>query len=572
MRNQMIGLFALMFAILFSCTKDDRVNQVKNDGMVDFTIKTSIPQGIKTYASNNGGAVNLEGKGYILRYIMEAWTEDGVLAYRGCQTVSSSFTTQDVTFKVRLLAKKYNFLFWADFVTGYDAKDLYYATSINTGSTEAEVEASPVNVGDGLKAISMKSTAANYDICNDARDAYFKRVDVDLTTIDQVQGTILLERPFGKYRLVATDAPEGYLTSGEVKSARINYNVSAPTQSKFPTIFNVLTGEPDMTNGLLSMDSYYGAVTAVSKEDVVIYADQPNEKTYTNAIVLAYDYIFAPTETSGLTPQTVTFTATAYSGADGSTGEMKSRDIPNVPIVQNVLTTILGDFFTNTATMKIIVEDKFAGEIVYNQFINEDAATWFAAATGDKSATVSNNPSGGFDVVFNSTNANQLRFDLIPAAKMSAADAAVYFKDGFTLEVDAYVAPGSYVGFVMGMQGYSIYATVGGGTTNFDFTGGITYNPGGANGKADGDIKIVYRVTEGTTWVSGSPSRPLFTVDVYDSSNARVAGASGIYNGRVFRNGDGTINGNIVRPSSFFFENIALPSSITLKSVLVTAN
>jgi hypothetical protein len=72
-------------------------------------------------------------------------------------------------------------------------------------------------------------------------------------------------------------------------------------------------------------------------------------------VVLAYDYIFASAAGTA-----VAFNATVF---DKSATEIGYREISNIPIVRNKLTTIIGKFFTNTAVMTVIVEDNFGGSI-----------------------------------------------------------------------------------------------------------------------------------------------------------------------------------------------------------------
>ena len=100
-----------------------------------------------------------------------------------------------MTFDVRLLAKKYNFVFWADFV-----------------KTEGEVEF--YNVGNSTDGYNLENISyykkegiTINDLATDAADAYTKVVEVDLTQASQsLSEPVKLQRPFGKIRLLATDA------------------------------------------------------------------------------------------------------------------------------------------------------------------------------------------------------------------------------------------------------------------------------------------------------------------------------------------------------------------------------
>ena len=312
--------------------------------MVDFTISTSIQQGsLSTRASQShkGGATNVNPANYDLRYIMEVWTRGTTpqLAYRGYRIVTDNFATTDVTFAVRLLAQEYDFVFWADFVPvplnalplPQDAPrgDHFYTTS------------------NGLTNIEMRAIA----ISNDARDAYFAYVrGVDLSTISHVSG-VTLTRPFGKLRLIATEVPDGRLT---VDNVTICYALGAPT-TYIPRTFNALTGETG--NDYLPLAQLTQLTSTASPENAVV-----GGVIHNNAMVLAFDYIFAPHPQTQAQQTIISFSATAINNGQ----KAAQRDLSNIPIVRNKLTTIIGNFFTNMAVMNVIVSDPFDDEEIIN--------------------------------------------------------------------------------------------------------------------------------------------------------------------------------------------------------------
>jgi len=344
MKKYFNWLLALSLIVMSSCAKDE-LSMAQNEGMVEFSITTSIPGVIQTYSSEKGGASNVDATMYDLRYILEVWTNETPkrLAYRGYKIVDDNFATTDVTFTARLLALEYDFVFWADFVsqgtleTNAQAADLHYTT--NNGSTDADIKSDPT-CDPGLTAIEMKST---YGISADARDAYFAVKPVDLTQQSQI-GSVTLYRPFGKYRLIATDEPEGFLAGTVITGAgaiTVDYKTAT-----FPNAFNALTGT---ASGATSALTTYTA-TAV-KENAVA-----GGVTYTDAYVLAFDYIFA---SSG--QPTISFDVEVKNGGT----VIGQRELPNIPIQANKLTTIIGNFFTNTAMMNVIVSDPFdEGDII----------------------------------------------------------------------------------------------------------------------------------------------------------------------------------------------------------------
>ena len=304
--------------------------------MVDFAIKASIPQEIKTYASEDGGATNVDTTIYSLRYIMEAYTKDeGTLAYRGYLTIPDHFTTSVANFNVHLLAKTYDFVFWADFVLkSAPNKDLYYQTckNLNTDQDDEFFKTDSTLVGDGLKDIKMVSfvnTTADYGLSNDARDAYFAVLhNIDLSTSYQMPNgeTVNLQRPFGKYRLVATDAPkDNGFEQGD--SVTIIY-----TNTEVPYRFNAVndTIYPD----LMELKTY----TAPSSVETLMTVDGTD---YQNVYVLAFDYIFVPAGTGS----SVSFKATAHN---------IDWDISSVPVQRNKLTTVIGNFFSGSDNATVV--------------------------------------------------------------------------------------------------------------------------------------------------------------------------------------------------------------------------
>jgi len=354
MLKKVSGIFIAMSMILFSCAEKMDTGNGK-DGMVNFTIKTSIPQGIKTYASDNGGATNLEGANYDLRYIMEVWSTDGnTLEFRDYRIVGSDFVNTSVTFDVRLLAKQYRFVFWADFVTKGTTEDLFYSTSANSGLDQDAVKASGPgvgNIGDGLKKITMISTdPTNYGLSNDARDAFCGFEDIDLTSSDYMN-SITLTRPFGKYRLISTDAPQNY-TAGvtQLGDVKIDYATAMGASAEIYNTFDAFAD--NVTGDITSVTAYVAPATTDATTTV-------GGKPYSNVYVLAFDYVFAPK----IGQTSVAFNATVK---DASNVQIGYREISSIPIERNKLTTIIGSFFTNTALLNIIVDDMFNGEDVSN--------------------------------------------------------------------------------------------------------------------------------------------------------------------------------------------------------------
>ena len=317
LRLAFLALGGLLFAS--SCQMDEPDADTLT-GEVDFTITAGIPGGISTYApagtgSHNGGAVLLDPDDYDLRYIMQAYDKTGKLAYSATKYVSDNFTTQSVVFEARLIAKKYNFVFWADFVPEDSKQDNYYKTVDLRNITYAK---EPV-------------------FTDDAMDAYTKAVEVDLSEQNQNISEIKLQRPFGKLRLIATDQLSGDLQNDELPtSTEIKY----ADETTVPNAFDAL-------EGLASGSMEISTVSSTSmQEDAVV-----NGTTYEGAYFLIANYIFASDANTGYAMD-----VTVKDKAGKTTG---TRSLSQIPIVKNKLTTVIGNFYSNSSTLEVIVEDPF---------------------------------------------------------------------------------------------------------------------------------------------------------------------------------------------------------------------
>lgn len=320
-------ILAITAVTMISCQRET-IDSGALTGEVEFTVTAGIPGGISTYAdpvaafSHNGGAVNVDPKEYDLRYILEVYTKDQtpVRVYRKTVIVPDNFTTTDVTITARLVAKTYDFVFWADFVpedSGEGTEGLHYDT-------------------DPLTSVSYKEGTALDDLASEAIDAYFHTQEVDLSTNQNISG-IKLHRPFGKIRLLATDK----LTEGVDQD-----EYPAETKVDFkgvtvPASFNVLTGLP------LEQTITIGQLTAAStKENALVNGDE-----YPDSYLLGYYYIFAADQSTSYSMD-----VTCY---DQNNNGIGTRNLSSIPLQKNKLTTVIGNFYSNSSTLEVIVEDPF---------------------------------------------------------------------------------------------------------------------------------------------------------------------------------------------------------------------
>lgn len=307
MKNLLLVLTGALLLLMGGCTKDPATGS--GQGKVTVNLTASLPTAIQSYstkASNQGGINNVTDK--ILRYILEVYDESGNFIMRKTVFKAPGAFTDPASFSLKLLAQQYKFAFWADFVASEADVDLYYSTLSATDH--------------GLQAVALKT--APYVINDEARDAYTATLDADLSS-SSLNQTVMLKRPFGKIRLLATDlvaaASQGYTPT----QTAIAYTV------ELPTTFNALTGAAQASPTALP-----SATAAILNEDV------------TGGKVIALDYVFA-----GVKP-TVSLTFSA-SGTGGST----ERVIETIPIEANKLTTVKGALFTRGANLSVSVSDEF---------------------------------------------------------------------------------------------------------------------------------------------------------------------------------------------------------------------
>ena len=337
MKKILLSALALVSLLFASCQMQEPESG-KLTGEVEFSITAGIPTAITTYAdpaatafSHQGGARNLKPEEYTLRYILQVFDKEGKVAYEEVKNPDKG-TFGGVTFKARLLAKKYDFVFWADFVKK-DGTEFY-----NVGNSTD---------GFNLKNITYKKEGITIsDLASDAADAYTKVMEVDLTQSSQtLSEPVKLQRPFGKIRLLATDALGEY-NKQEERPGEVTVDFK---DAVIPSVFNALAqkvkDEATMNAGKLTF-------TAVCEDASV------NTTLYENSYLLGYSYIFASGEIPSYSMDV------EVKGDQEGSGVIGTRSLSSIPVQANKLTTVIGNFYTNEGSIDVIVEDKFGNEDV----------------------------------------------------------------------------------------------------------------------------------------------------------------------------------------------------------------
>ena len=337
MKKILLPILALGGLLFASSCQMDEPDAGTLTGEVDFSITAGIPSGITTYTpagsgSHNGGAMLLAPEEYTLRYTLEVYDKEDKLAY---EDTKDAVDFGGVTFDVRLLAKVYDFVFWADFVKKDDGTAFY-------------------NV-DNLKNITYASTVVSaQELADDAADAYYKKEEVDLTQSSKSLD-VTLKRPFGKIRLIATDVLDGNNKQTEKpKTVTIDFG-----NASIPTAFNAFEGKV-----IEGSTEDAGVVNFPANKETTMVNNQEKKDVY----LLGINYIF---ESSAIPSYSMDVKVTSDQG-----NIIGQRSLSSIPVQENKLTTVIGNFYTNEGSIDVVVEDAFDGE-------NEEPVTETIPVTPD---------------------------------------------------------------------------------------------------------------------------------------------------------------------------------------------
>ena len=394
MKARFLALAALVLG-LASCQNDFEAGNIVAGGEVDFQLSVATPE-LATRAGEDGadtqnakdsafGAIDyLQGAGWSsvdLRYSLEVYdvTEDTA----GNKVVTNTTPVKDrmvkvvdayepVVFDLRLVPnREYRFVVFADFV-GEDATDTPTVAAQATIGLRHDI-------GDTLQDITIKENTEETKRLNDeVADAYFAFKDIEIT--NSKAQDMVLRRPYGKLRVIATDLAELNLNV-DPKAVVVKYDRTHNNQ------FNAVTG---IISGGNTTESTYKVVynNSVGKESLAdhTYTDGYDAKTVKNAnnetrhshITLFTDYILAEAEQ---TP--IHFTMKVYDNAAmADTNLIKETAFTtDIPVQRNYLTTVIGNVLTTATEIEVRIDDNFAGEYIY--FDDTETTESFAKALKD---------------------------------------------------------------------------------------------------------------------------------------------------------------------------------------------
>ena len=367
MKARFFAIAALVLG-LASCQRDF-APEGNVGGEVDFRLEVSAPELGATRADADAYAGHDSAYGAIdylsdaewaevdLRYILEVY--DVEADYTNATPIKDRQVIivdkyEPVKFEVRLAPQRdYHFVVFADFVA-------QGATNVPTVNEQAEIGLRH-NIGATLGDITIKADAINDELA----DAYF--ATLDYTPNNNVKNTaepIVLRRPYGKVRVVATDLNELNLNV-EPRAVRVAYN--AYHANAFNAVNGKISGEyvkefydygyadlyKNVEDGGLSEHLYtegYDAMTAESNTGV---------ERHTH-MTLFTDYILAENVQSA-----IQFTMSVYDVAveniEGAQPIKTTAFNTQIPVQRNYLTTIIGNVLTTATDINVSIDDNFDG-------------------------------------------------------------------------------------------------------------------------------------------------------------------------------------------------------------------
>ncbi len=173
------------------------------------------------------------------------------------------------------------------------------------------------------------------------KDAFSLSKAEDLTqAVGEVEDRLTLTRPFGKFRIVATDVEQFMTDRGYTRAQIEKMTVQLVYNGFFPCAYNVLENRPNDAN---SGYQYTGGVSWVDEETV-------------KGLMLTFDYVWVNGAESSTSVKLLIFNEQGQQVASSS-------DI-SIPYKRGYLTTIVGNFFgANSGGSGIGINTEFEGVI-----------------------------------------------------------------------------------------------------------------------------------------------------------------------------------------------------------------
>ena len=361
MKARFFALAALVLG-LASCQQDFNEPTMVG-GEVDFQLSVGAGEvtrgldadGKEGYDSAHGAIDYLneaDWAKYDLRYSLEVY--DVADDYAGATPIKDRMVKivdsyEAVTFDLRLVPNRdYHFVVFADFVPQNASDDANTVYQSELGVRH--------NIGANLGQITIKADAINDEV----GDAYFATKDIKVT--NSAAQDIVLRRPYGKVRVIATDLAELNLNVNPGK-------VEVEYESFHPAAFNAVTGEVD---GKYETCTYACEYAEISKEEGGLQnhfynigydaekVENANGVKRHSHMTLFTDYILA--EKEGQTPYHFTMTVWDQNG----TTIKETHFSTDIPVERNMLTTVIGNVLTTATEINITIDDDFKTSYTLN--------------------------------------------------------------------------------------------------------------------------------------------------------------------------------------------------------------
>ena len=365
MKARFFALAALVLG-LASCQQEFDGAATQVGGEVDFQLKVDAKElatratdldgdnqygydsayGAIDYLCDEADLLRVDWTDVDLRYSLEVYDAEGLTAApvkdRMVQIVDKY---EPVTFDLRLVPNRdYQFVVFADFVPQGASSEANTKVQSELGLHH--------NINGTLQNITIKEDAIN-DECT---DAYFATEPIRIS--NSAAQSIVLKRPYGKVRVIATDLDELNLNV-EPKSVKVTY------EAAHRATFNAVTGAIDAEYETKEYSyTYADLYKDVEKGGLAAhyYTADYDSKTDTNVngverhthMTLFTDYILANVD-----QESIHFTMEVFDKA--GTPIKKTHFNTDIPVQRNYLTTIVGNVLTTATEINVTIDDNFKG-------------------------------------------------------------------------------------------------------------------------------------------------------------------------------------------------------------------
>ena len=336
--------------VQLAVSADELATRAGKDGAADTQAELNSAFGAIDYLQGNAGDYRQDWNDVDLRYVLEVY--DVATDYTNATPVKDRQVIikdayEPVVFDLRLVPnREYRFVVFADFVA-------------NGSAALSEKEQLLVNgIRHEIGATLADITVFNEAINDEVGDAYFAIEDIEIT--NSAAQNIVLRRPYGKIRVVATDLAE-LNTNIDPKSVVFTYNALNP--NKFNAVTGAISGEyvKKEFNGeyIDKVRTNMASHIYNAGYDAEVATAVNGTTTRNSHITLVTDYILATD-----TQKAIQFTMTV---SDATGKEIKTTVFnTDIPVQRNYLTTVIGNVLTTATEIKVTIDDNFAGEIKKN--------------------------------------------------------------------------------------------------------------------------------------------------------------------------------------------------------------